>query len=1208
MSDPHIPSHLSLAEAQHIDRACDRFEAAWQAGQRPEPEEYLGDASERARSALLRLLLFLDWDYRRRAGETPSTGDYHPRFPGDAVLIEAVGQEMAESPDSTCEGPGGPPAADTPWSGGRAAGHGGELTAGIEAGPGRYDLVQEVGHGGIGVVYRGRDGLLGRELAVKVLQETYADKPEARRRLAEEARITGRLQHPGVVPVHDLGHLPDGRPYFAMKLVRGRTLAALLADRRDPAEDRPRLLAVFEQVCQAVAYAHSEGVVHRDLKPSNVMVGAFGEVQVMDWGFAKVLPGVGATERDVPGPIANGLGPGLAGTTHSGCLMGTPAYMPPEQARGEAARIDRRADVFALGAILCELLTGRPPYAGDADEVCRRAAEGNLNDVYARLDACGADETLRELAKRCLAADRGARPADAGAVAKEMTAYLASAQERLRRAELERAAAEAREQEARAKAKAERRARRLTLALAAAAVAVLGLAGAGWWWYDRVRQAEADQRATVAGQVRDSLSTARSLLAENKPAAAREKLAQARARLGNDRSAPGDLAAELEAGEADLDRFQQFLDLIDRAHQAETAPLVGATLVDGSHGSAGSLTVARTEGRRPAAAVQFLLAALQGYDVLGHDDWNSTLGRGLLGESQVEQIRRLVYEELLWLADDVLTRRQEHRSEAKLSPEATARQALVYLGKAESAHRPTRALYALRARCRKDLGDEAAEQADTQLAAKTPPTLAVDHYLRGRSAYVARRFADGVEAFEAALRVEPTHYWSMIWLAACLSAPGRGPDALAGAARVFTGCILRRPDHAHPYYCRALLNIQMRRYQDAVDDSSRVIDLDPKHAGAWHNRGVAYGYLKQLDKAVDNLSRAIELDPSHAVAWHDRGIAYAYLKQPDSALTDFSRAVELDPKYVAAWYDRGVLYNGLNRPGEALADYSKAIDLDPTFVSAWQNRGVTHSQLRQPEKALTDLSRAIDLNPKHAEAWYNRGRVYSGLREFEKASTDYTQAIDLNPKHAQAWANRGIAHYKLGQPDEAVADLSTAIRLAPNEPWLKETYRIRAQVNVQLAHFAQARDDYQTYLKRVPSHHQSRNDLAWLLATCPDAGLRDPAQAVESAKKAVELAPAAGDYWNTLGVAHYRAGDWKAAVAALDKSRGLRQGGDAVDWLFLAMAHRKLGHRDEALKAYEQAVGWLEKNQEALDKDKDRAGELRRFRAEAEEVLELARE
>src|SRR5262249_10485140 len=163
-------------------------------------------------------------------------------------------------------------------------------------------------------------------------------------------------------------------------------------------------------------------------------------------------------------------------------------------------------------------------------------------------------------------------------------------------------------------------------------------------------------------------------------AAAREKLAQARAQLGNDGAALGDLAAEVAASAAELDRFQQFLELIDRAHQAETAPLLEPTLTaDGSPGGAGTLTPATTAGRRRAVAVPLLLEALQRYGVLERDDWNSTLEGGFLGRQQVEHIRRLAYEELLWLADDIVSRQQEHRSGRPLSPEGAARQALVYL-------------------------------------------------------------------------------------------------------------------------------------------------------------------------------------------------------------------------------------------------------------------------------------------------------------------------------------------------------------------------------------------------------------------------------------------------------------------------------------------------------------------------------------------------
>jgi serine/threonine-protein kinase len=216
-----------------------------------------------------------------------------------------------------------------------------------------------------------------------------------------------------------------------MKLVEGRTLAALLGERQTPADDLPRFLLVFEQVCQAVGYAHSRGVVHRDLKPANVMagafgevqvmVGAFGEVQVMDWGLAKALasasrgrqpPEEGGAELIPPGADAPGS-PAAAGWSLPGAAIGTPAYMAPEQARGEVGRLDARCDVFGLGAMLCEILTGRPPSVGrEAAEVLAAAARPDQRGALERLAACGADAGLLRLTTACLAADPADRPPD----------------------------------------------------------------------------------------------------------------------------------------------------------------------------------------------------------------------------------------------------------------------------------------------------------------------------------------------------------------------------------------------------------------------------------------------------------------------------------------------------------------------------------------------------------------------------------------------------------------------------------------------------------------------------------------------------------------------------------------------------------------------------------------------------------------------------
>ncbi len=212
----------------------------------------------------------------------------------------------------------------------------------------RYEIMEPIARGGMGTVYLANDRHLRRPVALKVLHAPTLG-PEAGERMLREARIIARLEHPGIVPVHDVGTLPDGRIFYAMKRVAGERLdrylrAGLALNGR---------LRLFERICEAVAFAHAHGVVHRDLKPENIMVGAFGEVLVLDWGLAKLR------SDSPPGPQT--AAPGLPGQTAHGTVLGTPGYMAPEQARGEVEGIDERTDVYALGAILYFLLVGHPP-------------------------------------------------------------------------------------------------------------------------------------------------------------------------------------------------------------------------------------------------------------------------------------------------------------------------------------------------------------------------------------------------------------------------------------------------------------------------------------------------------------------------------------------------------------------------------------------------------------------------------------------------------------------------------------------------------------------------------------------------------------------------------------------------------------------------------------------------------------------------------
>ncbi|HJZ59718.1 MAG TPA: serine/threonine-protein kinase, partial [Gemmataceae bacterium] len=402
----------------------------------------------------------------------------------------------------------------------------------------RYQLLGEIARGGMGVILKGRDPDLGRDLAFKVLKAELAGRPAAEQRFVEEAQVGGQLQHPGVVPVYDLGRFADGRPFFAMKLVKGRTLAEMLTERPDPAADRGQFLHVFLQVCQTVAYAHSRGVIHRDLKPANVMVGSYGEVLVMDWGLAKVLPRGGVAdeeratkasrgrERPEPEPtVIHTARSGSGSDTVAGSVMGTPAFMSPEQAGGEIDKLDERADVFGLGAVLCMILTGKPPYLAETAEPVRlMAIRGELDDAFARLDACETDAELVALCRRCLSASRDRRPRHAGEVSAALAAYLAGVEDRAHRAELERAAAEA-------KAAEERKRRRVQLALAASVALLLAGGGAFGWWQDRQAAARRGQLARNADAVADLLGRCEDALRADDADRAAAALAEADRRL-----------------------------------------------------------------------------------------------------------------------------------------------------------------------------------------------------------------------------------------------------------------------------------------------------------------------------------------------------------------------------------------------------------------------------------------------------------------------------------------------------------------------------------------------------------------------------------------------------------------------------------------------------------------------------------------------------
>lgn len=399
-----------------LEDVCVRFEDAWRAGRRPPLEHHLGEFPAAGRSALFEQLLKLDLHYRRQAGEQPTPDEYCARFPEDA---ETLRRAFAGSDGGTADtGPGaGAPSPPSPSS--------------------RYVRLRLHARGGLGEVHEARDVELGRTVALKRIRDRFATG-ESRRRFLAEAEITGRLEHPGVVPVYGLVRGDDGGPCYAMRFIAGQTLQEAIRSLHaagTPADGRldlRQLLARFVTVCNTVAYAHSRGIVHRDLKPANVMLGKYGETLVVDWGLAKPFDrgdGARADGEETLAPAgrtssSSGSTADESAGTRTGAAVGTPAYMSPEQAAGDLDRVGPASDLFGLGAILYALLTDRAPYDGlGRDEAVVRARRAAFPPP--RAVRRGVPRPLEAICLKAMAAEPGARYPSALALAADVERWLA---------------------------------------------------------------------------------------------------------------------------------------------------------------------------------------------------------------------------------------------------------------------------------------------------------------------------------------------------------------------------------------------------------------------------------------------------------------------------------------------------------------------------------------------------------------------------------------------------------------------------------------------------------------------------------------------------------------------------------------------------------------------------------------------------------------
>lgn len=462
---------LSIAELRRIEELCTRYEHPEVKADRDIAGLAATAKTPAERHWLLLEIIGLDVELRRDQGEQPSPSDYESVLQGDD--LKAVGKVFRNFPSQS------------------------EIPACRSA---RYQFIDQVGRGGIGEIWRVFDSHTQRSLAIKLLRAPFRDQNAAIERLRREALLTGSLQHPGIPPIYEHGQLDNGEFYFSMKLVQGETLEELLSSQRANAYDTIEALGWFEQVAQAIAFAHAVKLVHRDLKPHNIMIGRFGEVQVMDWGMAKRLDQTQELESPVaPHDTFNfsvSETPHAAELTSAGDIIGTPHYMAPEQARGQLEQVDARADVFGLGVILYQILIGeRIDQDIDPEQIVARRAAGVLEPALARLRELDAHVELAKLCQHCLSPDPAERPSDAGVVAAAVSNYLVNAQRRVTQVEIEQAKQDLQRRESRRRQRI-----LLSAAMGIVAVALVGMFAFAWQANKTSKAAQVAESAAISAR------------------------------------------------------------------------------------------------------------------------------------------------------------------------------------------------------------------------------------------------------------------------------------------------------------------------------------------------------------------------------------------------------------------------------------------------------------------------------------------------------------------------------------------------------------------------------------------------------------------------------------------------------------------------------------------------------------------------------------
>jgi serine/threonine-protein kinase len=798
-----------------------------------------------------------------------------------------------------------------------------------------YRVEALLGRGGMGVVYRAWHLRLNRAVALKMLLAGPCARPEELERFRREAEAVAALHHPDIVQIYDAGDV-DGRPYFTMELVEGGSLANHIEGVPQPARQAAALVATL---AEAVHAAHQSGIVHRDLKPGNILLTRDGTPKVTDFGLARRLQGNG-------------------GLTLSGAPLGTPSYMAPEQALGKNAAIGPATDVYALGAILYELLTGRPPFRAESPTATLQQVLTDEPVPPARLNRL-VPRDLETICLKCLHKEAGYRYASARELADDLRRFLNDEPIRARPpGRWERSRRWLRHRPA------------LAVGLVAAVLLTIGLVGAGLW-LNR-------QQAAKARGVEQDLQEATVQQKKFAWAEAAAALERAKGRLGA--GGPAELHRRVEQAAHRLDQARRDASL---AARLEAIRLKRATHVEGyfNSGSERRFTNARADQDYERAFRQAGLAEV------GKDPAAAATG---VRESVVSEAL------LAGLTDWAVCAVARDRQDWLL---AVARQA-------------DPGAWSNRVR------DPAAWRDGAALAALARATPVTQQATPLRIALAERLQAtggDAVGALRQVRREHPDDSWVNFASGKVFREEGKPEEAVA----CYRKALQNRPEAAVVNNLGlALYDVHVRagdgNWDEAIDCYQKILDQDRRSAPAHNNLGVVLKIKGDWDNAVEHFRLALQLDPGSAPAHCNLGVITAYRGVPHEAIKHLREALRLDPRCALAHYHLGVVLLGKDRFDTSWDNYQRALRDDPKNRQAYG--GIYHEAFIH---ALDHSHQAIDFDPRWALTPGALGLTLQNQRRLAEALDHYDRALGCDPQLAVAEGARGQALLAQGRFLEA---------------------------------------------------------------------------------------------------------------------------------------------------------------------------------------------